>query len=333
MRHPERLRRKSGWTGSKAALLALSLLLAEGAAAEPVAPDEAALIQLAQLSRDSSRIRRDSPWRQGLGRGRAADTVLPHRGLYLVDITGYDTARFTDARGTLVIELAQHCNAWTLVEDLDITLSQDGHKAGRSKLIYNGVENHVSGEFTFAYARDHLGERVDFKGHAADLGPARLATFIAPPVADLEMPSGTVHPITHLRQVIAAAQRGEEQFQALVFDGANVVAYDAVAQIDPAVPTDKVNPMVRAVRELLDKHSPDQLPQGRIWPIDIDYFPANDQYARPVVRRETLMHETGITLALHLDFGDFRMDAKLAHLDVQEAPDCEEPRPGRPSRR
>jgi hypothetical protein len=108
----------------------------------------------------------------------------------------------------------------------------------------------------------------------------------------------------------------------LVFDGGNTFPYRAQTTISQPLRGDDPNPRVVAARTELDSKSSDRLPEGRHWPVRIDYFPPDDAYAPPVFTREFLLHENGIILSFHVDYGDIQMDARLRHLDIREPIAC-----------
>ena len=240
----------------------------------------------------------------------------------MVQVSGYSTGRFTQASGTLTIDLIESCDDWTLQEKLDVMLQDQAKKTHRSNLLYRATETASSNRFTFAYSRDHLGVREDFIGDAVPIDGGMLATFIEPRTADLVLPTDVVFPITHLRQVLAAGRRGRDGLETIVFDGANDIAYRAVTTIGAPLRANDSNPRVADARRTLDRLNSDQLPRGRTWPVTISFFPLDDAYAPPVLVRELLLHESGIIVGLHFDYGDFQMDAGLRFLDIQEPVDA-----------
>ena len=136
------------------------------------------------------------------------------------------------------------------------------------------------------------------------------------------MPSDVVFPVTHLRQVLASARRQRRDFEAIVFDGGNGFPYRAVTTIGRTRRQDDRNPRVAAARTELDQETSDRLPPGRNWPVRIDYFPEGDPNAPPVYTRQFLLHENGIVLSFHFDYGDVQLDARLKNLDIHENVDC-----------
>ena len=264
--------------------------------------------------RGERRARRD---RGGRRLGRSAD-LLPHQADYVVQVSGYRTGRFTEASGTLTIDLIDSCGDWTLQEKLDVVLRDQAKTTYRSNLLYRATETASTNRFTFAYSRDHLNVREDFIGDAIPIDGGVLATFIEPKTADLVLPDDVVFPITHLRQILAAARRGRGRLEMIVFDGANDVAYRAVTTIGAALRANDSNPRVAEARRMLDRLKSDQLPRGRTWPVTMSFFPLDDAYAPPVLVRDLLLHESGVIVGLHFDYGDLQMDAGLRYLDIQE---------------
>ncbi len=248
--------------------------------------------------------------------GRSRGDLLPHRGDYVIEVSGYSSARFASAQGTLTIDVINDCDDWTLQEKLDVVLKDQQTKPFHSNLLYRATEKASADRFVFAYSREHLGEREDFIGDALPDDDGFAVRFIEPKIADLALPGEVIYPISHFRQVLASARRQRGRSETIVFDGGNAIAYKAVTEIGKPLRADDDNPRVVAARTMLERETSDRLPPGKTWPVTISYFPYGDPYAPPVYIRDLLLHETGIIIGLHFDYGDLQMEASLANLDI-----------------
>ena len=269
--------------------------------------------------RERRRVRRDRPRRRA---GRGGGDLLPHFGDYAVHETGFSTTRFKSAHGMLTVEIVNDCGDWTLQEKWDLDLRDQAGESHLSNLLYRASEVRSANKFVFAYSRDHLGERTDFIGDVLWVDGGFVARFQVPEIPDQILPPDLVFPIDHLRLVLSEARRERSTFETIVFDGGNELPYRAVTTISLPLRPDTSNPRVVAARTELDRKTSDRLPDGRHWPIRIDYFPLNDPYAPPVFTREFLLHESGIVLSFHFDYGDIQLDARLKNLDIREAISC-----------
>ncbi len=271
-------------------------------------------------NRRGSSSRREGRDRQRGGRSKGG--LWPHRGDYAIEVSGYSSARYQNATGTLTIDVIDDCNDWTLQEKLDIVLLDQDKKPYGSNLLYRATEKASADRFIFAYSRDHLGERDDYIGDARPVPDGFLASFIEPKITDLMLPKDAVFPISHFRQVLANARRSRGKSETVVFDGGNAIAYQAITEIGRPLRSDDDNPRVVAAREMLERDTSDRLPAGKTWPVTISYYPLDDPYAAPVFTRDLLLHETGIIVGLHFDYGDLQMDASLVNLDIFEPARC-----------
>lgn len=253
---------------------------------------------------------------------RGSAELQPHFGDYTVHETGFSTSRFKRAHGTLSVELINDCEDWTLQEKWDLDLRDQADASHRSNLLYRASEERSADKFVFAYSRDHLGERTDYIGNVIEVGGGYMARYRVPKIADVFLTPDLIFPISHLRQILSEARRQRTGFEAITFDGGNEFAYRAVTTIDQPLDDNNRTPSVVAARTELDRRTSDRLPEGRHWPVHIDYFPLDDAYAPPVFTREFLLHENGIVLSFHFDYGDIQMDARLKHLDIREAIAC-----------
>lgn len=272
-----------------------------------------------ERQRERRRARRDRTRRRF---ARGGGEILPHFADYAIHESGFSTTRFKSAHGMLTVEMINNCDDWTLQEKWDLDLRDQDDQSHRSDLIYRASEVRSAKKFVFAYSREHLDERTDFIGDVLDVDGGFMARFQEPKIADAFMPDDLVFPITHLRQILTDARRGRSESEALVFDGANALPYRAVTAISQPLREDDPNPRVVAARTELDLQTSDRLPDGRHWPIRVDYFPLDDAFAAPILTREFLLHENGIILSFHFDYGDIQMDARLKILDIRDPIPC-----------
>ncbi len=253
---------------------------------------------------------------------RGGAELLPHFGDYIVREKGFSTSRFRSAHGLFTVELIDHCGDWTLQEKWDLELKDQTELSHHSNLLYRASEAKVGDRFVFAYSNDHMGQRTDFIGDVVEVDRGYIARFREPARNDVFLPPDLVFPITHLRQILAQARRRSSGFESIVFDGGNDFAYRAVTTISQPLPDDDGRGNVVGSRIDLDPKTSDRLPDGLYWPVRVEYFPVDDAFAPPVFTREFLLHENGIILSFHVDYGDLQMEARLKNLDIREAVPC-----------
>ncbi len=269
--------------------------------------------------RERRRVSRDRARRRFV---RGGVELLPHFGDYAVHEKGFSTPRFKRAKGLFTVELIDHCGDWTLQEKWDLELEDQSGRSHHSNLLYRASEGDAGDRLVFAYSNDHLGERTDFIGDVVEVDRGYLARFREPARSDVFLPSDLVFPVAHLRQILSEARRQRGGFEAITFDGGNDFAYRAVTTINQPLLDEGQRDGVVATRTDLDPKTSDRLPDGRYWPVRVDYFPLDDAYAPPVFTRRFLLHENGIILSFQFDYGDIQMEARLKNLDIREATSC-----------
>jgi hypothetical protein len=247
--------------------------------------------------------------------------LLAHRASYVVEPSGYRTPIYDFAEGTLQIDLIEDCDGWTLQERLTVDLAKPEGGVPQSSILYRATEQ-AEQRLTFSYSRRQPGDEADVIGEVYPEGRLLFANFTAPQRGEIDLPQGTIFPISHLRQVVAAARRGRPELDEIVFDGANLEPYRAHTVIRAPVRPSDDDPRLPDIERLLDRTGSDVLPRGRIFPVHIAYYSILEPFAPPVLEREMLLHESGVIVGMHIDFGDLRMDAKLAHLERQGPVDC-----------
>ena len=263
---------------------------------------------------------------------RGAADLVPHLADYVIHESGFVTGRFLAAQGQLTVDLTRHCQDWTLQESWAFTFRDQAGRGHDSDLLYRFTEAEAPSPSIFRYSRKHLEEPEELiygKVLPDDLGFTVVFTEPKEPgntggkTPELLLSNDIIFPVTHLREVIASAKRGRRELEAKVFDGGNLLPYRAVTRIGDSIRfRDEDARQILTAETELDIQTTDRLPSGRLWPIVTEYFPPNDAYAPPVFKRDLLLHESGIMINFHLDFGDLRMKGKLKNLDRHEPQPC-----------
>jgi hypothetical protein len=255
-----------------------------------------------------------------VAQGGAVDLV-PHRAIYELKLAKAHGKRSIEAiRGRILYDFSGSvCEGYSLqfrqVSELD---SGEG-KTELSDLRAATWEEGNGGSLRFTsqnFIDNKLTDNVD--GRAELRSDAMVITLTKPAEKSFSIDAGTVLPTEHLRRAIIAARAGKRILEFQVYDGSEngEKVYNSLTVIGQAITPERkpadVAATQPALRDLVR------------WPVTISYFEkgaaAGEQ--TPVYAIGFELYENGVSRALLLDYGDFRVAGELTQIDFKEAKPC-----------
>ena len=243
----------------------------------------------------------------------AAATLVPHVAAYrlsLADRAGVGNP-FIEVRGGLVIEWRLACDGWLSRQRLAfVGTLQEGGDLGHD-VRFSSWEALDGSRMRYSY-RSYDDQRLqeEFRGEARIAPPDRgVATFTEPSQRQVELPPDTIFPTVHIQQVLDKARAGEHFVSHQVFDGAG---FDSLTQITSVIGQPQ---MVESLAEQRDE-------RGRAWPVSMAYYDLHTPSDTPKFEAAFLLGDDGVIRDVVLDYGDFRLEAALEKLELNERPDC-----------
>ena len=246
----------------------------------------------------------------------ASAALEPHVAAYRLTLAGGSTlgAPFIEVRGGLVIEWRLACDGWLSRQRLAFvgTLEEGGDLSHDVRFSSWEALDGSRMRYSYrSYGDDELQE--DFRGEARLDPPAGgMATFDEPGQRDVELPPETIFPTTHIQKILDDARAGGH-FAIVshqVFDGAG---FDSLTQI-----TSVIGELKTAEPSAKAEHD-----GGRAWPVSMAYYNLHDSSDMlPNFEAAFLLGADGVLRDVTLDYGDFRLDAKLEKLELLDRPDC-----------
>ncbi len=251
----------------------------------------------------------------GLADQAGAIEIAPHRAVY--DLTLDRTSEMSgvaDMSGTMSFEWADACDGWTVTqrslmsftyrtgEQLDVAwtlVSWEAKDSLRYRFFVRKLEN---GELTSELRGD---ARLD------GLGETGVAQYRLPEERTVPLPAGTLFPTAHSLKLLQEAEAGRKLFWAEVFDGSDE---EGLFGVNAAVGDRRGVPEAKPQWPLLAA--------GPSWHVDLAFFSMSDQTAAPEHEQHLRLHPNGVVDELTLDYGDFRIAAKVRNLETLTSPPC-----------
>ncbi|SON56014.1 hypothetical protein HDIA_2473 [Hartmannibacter diazotrophicus] len=246
----------------------------------------------------------------------AAVSLLPHRAVYdlsLADSNGQ--SGISSVRGRMVMEFSGGaCEGYTTNFRFVLTLVDSESKDMLTDLRTTTFESPEGNAFSFlsqTYTNDVLTQEV--KGAASKDGGNVRIQLQSPADRTVDLAPAVVFPTQNLRDLISAAQAGENLLEAKIFDGVDDGdrASDTTAIIGAAKLASHDGPAARLAGM---KH----------WPVSVSYFdPAVHDDKPPEYTVAFDLYANGVADDLMLDYGDFKLAGRMASLETLPKDACD----------
>ena len=250
----------------------------------------------------------------GAGASQAAQ-VAPHRAAYELTLDRATSASdVIDVSGTMDFEWADSCTGWTVKQKSAMTV---GYSTGESaQLGWNLLSWEAKDGLKYRFLVRDLenGAMADqFRGEAALDGPGRggRATYSVPDRKIVKLPPGTLFPTAHSLKLLQGAEADQPMLWEMVFDGSDAKGLFGVNAVIGR----------RQIQQAGGKLSSPLLATPA-WKINLAYFAPEGQAAEPQNEQHIDIHDNGVVDELIIDYGTFRVRARLVKIEPLHGPAC-----------
>jgi EipB-like len=285
----------------------------------------------------------------------SAVEITAHRALYSMSLAGSKTdSGVTGANGEMGYQWGETCGGWTVEQRYQLTINYSESQD------VNIVSNFVTWEskdglhYRFNQKETRNGTvDEEIRGSAQLDGPGKggTITFEKPKPQTMKLPAGTLFPSAHTILLIQKAEAGDNFVSRQVFDGATVegaVLVSAVIgpKIEPKAADTKVDPKAKSAADPkgdpkakaaadpkgpaanADDGQPNEDPQNNPvlqrpgWRMRLAFFPADPNAEKPDYELGMLLLDNGISRDMTIDYGDYKINAKLVKIEALGKPHC-----------
>jgi EipB-like len=251
-----------------------------------------------------------------------AAVVVPHRAVYdLQMLRAAQGANLGAVSGRMAYEVTgSECDGWTVSFRL---VNNFEYKEGNSRLIDtqssswetgDGKEMNYS-EKAFVDNKQDAEKRLMVSREARDgVGEGRITL---PKEQTFSITGETIFPMRHQLRLMDAAKNGQSRDVSLIYDGSD----DA----KPVRAISTIGKRIGAGESKDDNANPNAADLKKLpsWPISIGYYSTDDNNAEtPLYQISFDMYENGVSTGLIMDYGNFSLSGKLAHLEFLKPEAC-----------
>ena len=232
--------------------------------------------------------------------------VAPHRASYELSLDSANPASdVVDVQGSMEFEWADSCSGWTVTQKSLMTVTYSSNESADIGWSLLSWESKDGLKYRFLVRNLENGEMADqYRGEASLDGPGRAgrAVYSLPSRKTVHLPAGTLFPTEHSLELLRHAEAGDTLMWREVFDGSDdkgLFGVNAViGKAKPAAPGGIASPLLA----------------GPAWRIVLAYFAAEGQSAEPTNQQRLSIHDNGVVDELRIDYGNFRVIARLKQI-------------------
>ncbi|XHB99156.1 cell envelope integrity EipB family protein [Nitratireductor sp. ac15] len=258
----------------------------------------------------------------GASLAQAAPRLLPHRAIYDLSLEqASDRSGINGISGRMVYEFAGSvCEGYTTTFRFVMRLETDdaSRLSDQQTTTYEDGEGKVF-QFVNKMYLDNMLDR-EVKG-VARLEEGETLVELSRPERRSEKLERTQFPVRHMKEVLAKAESGGGFYQTTLYDSSE----DADRVMMTSVTIGKAKP--------IEKNDPERSAAARLenqsyWPVSIAYFDPTEERgeALPDYEISFLLHESGVTRSLEMNYDEFSIRGQLVDLtmfdETKDGVDC-----------
>lgn len=244
-----------------------------------------------------------------------------HKAVYEIHMTGNKIgSQVIGVNGKLLYSARASCEGWITDHQFLLTYEYTGTPRVDVDTKIASFETYDGSKMTFSSIRRSNGEILErIRGNAEMQAEKKGAVqYIAPEDVSYDLSSGTLFPIAHTQELIAAAQAGKKVFHASVFDGGEGKGADEInAIIGHAVAPSQAskNPAKNIDVKLLAVEG---------WDVRLAVFPSEQTDSNADYELNMTLLANGVIKNMDIDYHDFTISQKLVALEKINEDKCGE---------
>jgi hypothetical protein len=245
-----------------------------------------------------------------------AQGFAPHRALYDMSLraANHDPS-ILSVTGEMMAEWSESCDGWTMEHRTALTIGVDGEEDLQvaSRIATWEARDGLSYRFSVRnLGRDGADDRIEGSARLEGKGKGGVVRYAQPETRTARLPAGTIFPVAHSDEVLAAAGETGTSLRRTVFDG---LTGDGLFEVNaiigaPAKPEAAPRPAAAPVASL------------RSWPTQIAFYRYGAAGPEPDNEVAFRMYANGVADDMIIDFGQFRVVAVLKALELAPRAVC-----------
>lgn len=245
---------------------------------------------------------------------QAATQLAPHRAIYAVSLSPESAGGpVLDVDGVMSMSIEETCDGWIFTQDMKTVITVENGNTVNQSALFTSWESLDGRQYRFASHIKTGGGQLILRGDAhLDQDGTGTATYREPQKAEIDLPKGTLFPVSHTSWLIDEAMAGTRTAPRIVFTGSE----DLEAEL--------VNAFIGDFVGASDHGAGDagELAVEGGWPLTMAFYPIASGTGVPTFEMYALQLANGVSTELEMNFGDFATRLLIQSLEPIDPPAC-----------
>ena len=245
--------------------------------------------------------------------GKINSKLVEHKAFYEMQMgERLQNSHIVNIDGISAFAIERDCTGWRSIEDYMIQFFAESGGSDRVLSHFESWEADSGDKYSFDIMEESSFEgRKDFGGFVEiSSGEDGNAYFTLEPDMAIKLPSDTVFPMQHVRNILDHAEAGNKIIVATVFTGA-----------EPDSALMRTSTVVGGWRDE-PATGLGELAEAGYWPITVAYFKPLSTSAEPEYEIQFSMQANGLVRDYEINYGDFSIMANLKSVEPVESVIC-----------
>ena len=243
-----------------------------------------------------------------------ASPLASYRAIYDVRLAQkHGDSGLAGISGRIVYKFQKVCGGWVLQQEsaMELQLAEGGSVSDYT--AFSSWEADDGSRYRYSLSRNKDPEQT-ILGDASMGVNGGVASFQKPEVAQFNLPKGALFPVAHTKEMIARAEKGETQFNAITFEGTEVEGVKLISAF--------ISKLSRANDENSNNLSVGELADRPGWMVHIAYFDPEIPTPEPIYEIEVDLLDNGIAKRWLLGYGSYGAEMILKKVESIPASEC-----------
>ena len=243
--------------------------------------------------------------------------LAPHQITYQLKLLEAEPqTSIAEISGKTVFRVYRDCDGWRSDEDYIMQMGFDDGNEIYLASLFESYEDDDGTLFSFTIEEQSTYEKpLSFDGFAQQLAgqtAAGEAFFSIAPDSAVILPDDTFFPIEQTKEILRRAKAGERFFSSHIFFGAK--PDDALKKTSVVIGKAQAARQGAVVSDLI---------QDNYYPVNVAYFDPKSTSSVPSYQIAFRMQSNGVVPSYVIDYGDFKLQAKMAKIEKEPNPTCQ----------
>lgn len=249
----------------------------------------------------------------------AAVQILPHRAIYELSLASTrNGSMVAGVDGKMSFVLGDACSGWTIEQKFDVRFQYAEGEDVRMSTSYVTWEAKDGRSYRFNVRKMVNGELdEELKGSATLSGEdGGKVIYEKPDSKEIALRPGTMFPSAHTIRLLELAAAGEIFFARGIFDGSEPEGAAGVSAVVGGRKAPGTSDAAKIDTAVVD------LRKDKGWAVHLAFFPTDLSKPLPDYETSLLLLDSGIVQSMLIDYGDFKVNARLTSLESAPKPPC-----------